>query len=103
MALNINATLQMRIRGNELVWDVLNVTTCISALITPRTSVSVAAALVLTALSSVVRADADFENWLKQLGIDAQKQGISQSTLDGALAGLQLDLSLQILSFQAGR
>jgi lytic murein transglycosylase len=84
----------MRIRGSELVWDVLNVMMWISAWMPRRTPVSVAAALVLTALSSVVRADADFENWLKQLGIDAQKQGISQSTLDGALAGLQLDLSL---------
>ena len=63
--------------------------------ITPRTPVSMAAAaLLLVVFSSAVRADADFELWLKQLWLDAQQRGVSQATFDGAMKGLQLDLSL---------
>jgi len=53
-----------------------------------------AAALILVVFSSAVRADADFELWLKQLWFDAQQRGVSQATFDGAMKGLQLDLSL---------
>ena len=63
--------------------------------ITPRTPVSIAAAaLILVVFSSAVRADVDFELWLKQLWLDAQVRGVSQATFDGAMKGLQLDLSL---------
>ena len=63
--------------------------------ITPRTPVSMAAAaLILVVFSSAVRADADFELWLKQLWLDAQVRGVSLATFDGAMKGLQLDLSL---------
>jgi membrane-bound lytic murein transglycosylase B len=63
--------------------------------ITPRTPVSIAAAaLVLVVFSSAVRADADFALWLKQLWLDAQQRGVSLTTFDGAMTGLQLDLSL---------
>src|SRR5260370_5973543 len=63
--------------------------------ITPRTPVSMAAtALILVVFSSAVRADTDFELWLKQLWLDAQQRGVSQATFDGAMKGLQLDLSL---------
>jgi membrane-bound lytic murein transglycosylase B len=44
--------------------------------------------------SSAVRADADFELWLKQLWLDAQQRGVSLATFNGAMKGLQLDLSL---------
>ncbi len=65
------------------------------AWITPRTPASMAAAaLILVVFSSAVRADADFELWLKQLWFDAQQRGVSQATFDGAMKGLQLDLSL---------
>jgi len=63
--------------------------------ITPRTPLSIAAAaLILVVFSSAVRADADFELWLKQLWLDAQVRGVSQATFNGAMKGLQLDLSL---------
>jgi membrane-bound lytic murein transglycosylase B len=63
--------------------------------ITPRPPISIAAAaLILVVFSSAVRADADFELWLKQLWLDAQQRGVSQATFDGAMTGLQLDLSL---------
>jgi len=63
--------------------------------ITPRTPISIAAAaLILVVFSSAVRADADFELWLKQLWLDAQQRGVSLATFDGAMTGLQLDLSL---------
>jgi len=63
--------------------------------ITPRPPISIAAAaLILVVFSSAVRADADFELWLKQLWLDAQQRGVSQATFDGAIMGLHLDLSL---------
>jgi membrane-bound lytic murein transglycosylase B len=63
--------------------------------ITHRTPVSMAAAaLILVVFSSAVRADADFELWLKQLWLDAQQRGVSLATFNGAMKGLQLDLSL---------
>jgi lytic murein transglycosylase len=43
---------------------------------------------------SAVQADADFESWLTQLWHDAEKQGVSRATFDGAMKGLQLDFSL---------
>jgi membrane-bound lytic murein transglycosylase B len=62
--------------------------------ITPRTPISIAAALILVVFSRAVRADADFQLWLKQLWLDAQQRGVSQATFNGAMRGLQLDLSL---------
>jgi hypothetical protein len=63
--------------------------------ITRRTPICIAAAaLILVVFSSAVRADADFELWLKQLWLDAQQRGVSQATFNGAMTGLQLDLSL---------
>src|SRR5258708_6964898 len=63
--------------------------------ITPRTPLSIAAAaLILVVFRSAVRADADFELWCKQLWFDAQVRGVSQEKFNGAMKGLQLDLSL---------
>jgi lytic murein transglycosylase len=63
--------------------------------LTHRTLASITAAvIILVVFSSAVRADADFELWLKQLWLDAHQRGISQATFDDAMKGLQLDLTL---------
>jgi lytic murein transglycosylase len=67
----------------------------VMAWITPRTAIGLAlASLILVLFGGAARADANFDAWLSQLWHDAEKQGVSRATFDGAMTGLQLDLSL---------